>query len=64
MSDGLSDANHAEHVSARIESATLDLLDALRECYDQAFGLPEDAIVEMSEILAEVGVKMVLRGRR
>lgn len=64
MSDGLSDANREMSAARRIESAALELLDALREVHDAAFGLPEDAIIEMNEILGEVGVVVSLRQRR
>ncbi len=64
MSDGLPGANREVHVSQRIESATLELLDVLSEVYDQAFGLPEDAIVEMNEILSKVGIQIIQFSRR
>lgn len=63
MSDGLSDANHAQDVAQRIESATLDLVDVIREIRDEVFGIPEDAIAEMNEILAEVGLSVTERRR-
>lgn len=59
MSDGPSDAARASRASIKITSAAQSLEDALFEIYDGAFGLPQDAIDIVNDVIYRFGVKLV-----
>jgi len=66
VSDGISDANRNGRLALDIELAAARLADALEECRDAAFGIPQSALDVANERLRlhHVGVKLVFDEKR